>query len=108
MWPSQHSFSQCIPQPYFLWTYISSFHLCACSVLQLLLWVSTLTNQFVDFKTLLFPKRTNISMPHGKIQLMFVCLGLNVALVETPPFINLQQDIVCIHKLLCMYCISFY
>jgi hypothetical protein len=30
-------------------------------------------------------------MPHGKIQLMFVCPSLNVALVETPPSTNLQQ-----------------
>jgi hypothetical protein len=32
------------------------------------------------------------SMPHGKTQLMFMCLGLNVALVEAPPSINLQQN----------------
>jgi hypothetical protein len=31
-------------------------------------------------------------MPHGKIQLMFVCLALNVALVEAPPSIDLQQN----------------
>ncbi len=88
-WPSQWSFSQCVPQPYFLWTCVSSFQLCACSVLQPLSWISTLTNQFINLKTLLFPKRTNISMPHGKTQLMFMCLGLNVALVEAPPFTNL-------------------
>jgi hypothetical protein len=58
------------------------------SVLQPLLWISTLTNQFIDLKTLLFPKKTNISMPHGKTQLMFVCFGLNVALVEAPPSTN--------------------
>jgi hypothetical protein len=31
-------------------------------------------------------------MPHGKIQLMLVCPGLNVALVKAPPSTNLQQD----------------
>jgi hypothetical protein len=30
-------------------------------------------------------------MPHGKIQLMFVCPSLNVALIEAPPSTNLQQ-----------------
>jgi hypothetical protein len=30
-------------------------------------------------------------MPHGKIQLMLVCLGLNVAFIEAPPSTNLQQ-----------------
>jgi hypothetical protein len=49
----------------------------------------TLTNQFIDLEALLFLKRTNISMPHGKTQLMFMCLGLNVALVEAPPSTNL-------------------
>ncbi len=38
-------------------------------------------------------------MPHGKAQLMFMCPSLNVALIETPPSINLQQDIVCIHNI---------
>jgi hypothetical protein len=104
MWPFQHSFSQGVPQPYFLWTRVSSFLLCACNVLQLLSWVSTLTNQFVDLKALLFPKKTNVSMPHGKTQLMLVCIGLNVALVEAPPSTNLQH-IVCIFKLSCRYCI---
>ncbi len=107
MWPSQCSFSQCVPQPYFLWTCIFSFQLCACSVLQPLSWVSTLTDQFVDLEALLFPKRTNVSMAHGNTQLMFVCPGLNVTLVEAPPSTNLQQDTVCIHKLLYRYCISF-
>jgi hypothetical protein len=68
-----------------------SFHPCACSVLQLS-WVSTLTNQSTNFETLLFPKKTNVSMAHGKTQLMFMCSGLNVILIETPPSINLQQD----------------
>jgi hypothetical protein len=108
MWSSQHSFSQCVPQPYFLWTHVSSFQLCACSVLRPLSWVSTLTNQFIDLVALLFPNWTNVSMPHGKTQLMFVCSRLNVALVEAPPSKNLQQDIMCICKLLCRYCISFY
>jgi hypothetical protein len=90
MWPSQHSFAQCIPQLYFLWTRVFSFQLCACSVLQLLSWVFTLTNQFVDLKAFLFPKKTNVSMPHGKIQWMLVCLGLNVALVKILPSTNLQ------------------
>ncbi len=108
MWPSQHLFSQCIPQPYFLWTRVFSFQMCACSVLQLLLWISTLTNQFIDLEALLFPKKTNISMPHGKIQLMFVCLSLNVAFVQTPPSTNLEQNTMCIHKLSCRYCISLY
>jgi hypothetical protein len=108
MWPSQRSFSQCVPQLYFLWTRVFSFQLCACNVLQQLLWVSTLTNQFLDFEALLFPKKINVSMPHGKTQLMFVCPGLNVALVEAPPSTNLQQDTVCIHKLSCKNCISFY
>ncbi len=31
-------------------------------------------------------------MPHGKIQLMFACFGLNVAFIETPPSTNLQQN----------------
>ncbi len=31
-----------------------------------------LTNQSADLETFLFPKRTNISMSHGKTQLMFV------------------------------------
>jgi len=31
-------------------------------------------------------------MPHGKIQLMFVWLALNVAIVEAPPSTNLQQN----------------
>jgi hypothetical protein len=67
-----------------------------------------LTNQFVDFEALLFPKRTKISMPHGKIRLMLVCPSLNVAFVKAPPSTNLQQNTMCIHKLSCMYCISFY
>jgi hypothetical protein len=82
--------------------------MCACSVLQSLSWISTLTNQFVDLKAFLFPKRTNISMPHGNTQLMLVRLGLNVALVEALPSTNRQQHTMWIHKLLCMYCISFY
>jgi hypothetical protein len=40
----------------------------------------------------LFPKKTNISMPHGKTQLMLMCPGLNVAFIKTPPSTNLQQD----------------
>ncbi len=108
MWPSQRSFSQCVPQHYFLWTCVSSFQLWACSVLQLLSWVSIVTNQFINLEALLFPKRTDVSMPHGKTQLMLMCLGLNVALVKAPPSTNLQQDTVCIHKLLCRYFISFY
>jgi len=108
MWPSQCLFSQCLPQPYFLWTHIFSFQLCACSVLQPLSWVSTLTNPFVDLEALLFPKKTNISMPHGKMQLMFMCPGLNVAFIETPPSTNLQQYIMWVHILSCKYCISFY
>jgi hypothetical protein len=99
MWPSQCLFSQCILKPYFLWTHVSSFQSCAYNVLQSMLWVSILTNQSVDLKPLSFPKRTNVSMPHGKTQLMFVHPGLNVALVKTPPCTNLQQDIECIHKL---------
>jgi hypothetical protein len=51
-----------------------------------------LTNQFADLETPLFPKKTNVSMPHGKTQLMFVCFGLNVPFVETPPSTNLQQN----------------
>ncbi len=31
-------------------------------------------------------------MPHDKTQLMFVCFGLNVALVKAPPSTNLQQN----------------
>jgi len=31
-------------------------------------------------------------MPHGKTQLMLVCIGLNVALVIGAPSTNLQQD----------------
>jgi hypothetical protein len=38
-------------------------------------------------------------MAHGKIQLMLVCRGLNVAFVEAPPSTNLQQDTMCILKL---------
>jgi hypothetical protein len=76
--------------------------------LQLLSWVSIVTNQFINLEALLFPKRTDVSMPHGKTQLMLMCLGLNVALVKAPPSTNLQQDTVCIHKLLCRYFISFY
>jgi hypothetical protein len=79
--------------------------LCACNALQPLSWVSTLTNQFVDLEAFLFPKRIGVSMPHGKTQLMFVCLGLNVALVEAPPSTNLQQHTMCIFKLSCRYCI---
>jgi hypothetical protein len=75
-------------------------------LLQPLLWVSTLTNQFVDLVALLFPKRTDVSMPHGKIQFMFMSC-LNVALVEAPPSTNLQ-DIMCIHNLSCKYCIFLY
>jgi hypothetical protein len=71
--------------------------------LQWLLWISTLTNQSVNLKAPLFPKRTNIWMPHGKIQLMFVCHGSNVAFVKAPPSTNLQ-DKMSIHKLSCRYC----
>jgi hypothetical protein len=39
-----------------------------------------------------FPKRTKVSMPHGKTQLMLMCPSLNVALIKTPPSTNLQQD----------------
>jgi hypothetical protein len=31
-------------------------------------------------------------MPRGRIQLMLVCPSLNVALIKTPPFTNLQQN----------------
>jgi hypothetical protein len=31
-------------------------------------------------------------MPHGKIQLMFMCPSLSVALIKVPPSTNLQQD----------------
>jgi hypothetical protein len=68
------------------------FQLCACIVLQPFFWISTLINQFVNFKTPLLPKRTNISMPHGKIQLMFVRPSLNVGTCQKPPSINLQQE----------------
>jgi hypothetical protein len=85
-----------------------SFQLCVCSVLQPLSWVSTLTNPFVDLEALLFPKKTNISMPHGKTQLMLMCPSLNVAFIETPPSTNLQQNIMWVHKLSGKYCISFY
>jgi hypothetical protein len=44
-------------------TYVYSFQPCACNILQLLLWIFTLTNQFVNFEALSFPKETNISMP---------------------------------------------
>ncbi len=71
--------------------------------------VSLHINQSIcNLEALLFSKRTNVSMPHGKNQLMFMYHGLNVAFVKTPPSTNLQQDIVCIHKLLCKYCISLY
>jgi hypothetical protein len=40
----------------------------------------------------LFPKKTNVSMPHGKTQLMFMCPSLNEAFIEAPPSTNLQQD----------------
>jgi len=36
---------------------------------------------------------------------MFMCPNLNVALVEAPLSINLQQDIACIHN--CHACIAF-
>jgi hypothetical protein len=39
-----------------------------------------------------FQKEPMFSMPHGKTQLMFMCPGLNVTLVEAPPSTNLQQD----------------
>jgi hypothetical protein len=32
-------------------------------------------------------------MPHGTTQSMFVCSGLNVTFIETPPSTNLQHDI---------------
>jgi len=65
---------------------------CACSVLQLLLWISTPTNQSANLEAPLFPKKTNFLIPHGKTQLMLVCIGLNVALVIGAPSTNLQQD----------------
>jgi len=40
----------------------------------------------------LFPKRTNVSMPHGKTQSMLVYSSLNVTFVEAPPSTNLQQN----------------
>jgi hypothetical protein len=62
-----------------------------------LLWTSTLTNQFSNLKALLFPRKTSVSMPNGKTQWMFMCHGLNVALVKEPPLTNLQQHAQCPH-----------
>ncbi len=81
------AFTMCSTTLFFINPHFS-FHPCAYSVLQLS-WVSTLTNQSANFKVLLFPKKTNVSMPHGKTQLMLVCLSLNVTLIETPPSTNL-------------------
>ncbi len=56
-----------------------------CSVFQPLLWVSTLTNQSANLEALLSPRTINVSMPHGKIQWILVCLVLNATLVESAP-----------------------
>ncbi len=62
-----------------------------CNVLQPLLWVSTLNYQSVNLEALLSLRTINISTPLGKIQWMFVCLGLNATLVESTPSTTLWQ-----------------
>ncbi len=69
-----------------------------CSVLQPLLWIFALTNQSTNLKTFLSPRTTNISMPHGKIQWMLVCFGLNATFVKTPSSTNLCQHAQCSHS----------
>jgi len=44
-----------------------------------------------ETRTLLFPRKTIISMPDDMTEWKLVCLGLNVGLVEDPPSINLWE-----------------
>ncbi len=67
MQPFQHSLSQCVPQSCFQKTCVFSFWPCACDVLWPFFSTSTLTNQFSNLKALLFPRRTNVSMPNVKL-----------------------------------------
>jgi hypothetical protein len=59
--------------------------------------IPTLINKSIDFKTLLFPRKTNLSIPHGKIQWMLVCISLNATFVQSLPFTNLWQHAQCPH-----------
>ncbi len=57
-----------------------SFPMCACSGVQWLLLIATLTSQ----------EQANVSTHHDMIQCSFRCLGWNGTLFEHPPSIILQ------------------